>query len=98
MELKPLSSELNELRSVIISSNLTTCYLILNELGMKKDEAIFYDKFRKEWVDLYKEIYDRVSKMKPRKSSRVRISGDGESSGSREEDWQREIKDKSNRP
>jgi hypothetical protein len=75
MELKPLSPELEELRSVIISSNLTTCYLILDELISKRDERLFYDKFRKEWVDVYKEVYGRVSKMKTRKSSRGNAAG-----------------------
>jgi len=70
MELKPLSPELEELRSVILSSNLTTCYLVLDELISKRDERLFYDQFRKEWVDVYKEVYGLVSKMKTRKPSR----------------------------
>ena len=84
MELKPLSKEFNELRNVIISSNFTTCYLILNELGMKKDGMMFYDKFRKEWIGLYKEVYNLVSKMKSRKSSRGRIPRNVKESGSRD--------------
>ncbi|MGD0920045.1 MAG: hypothetical protein ABSB22_26710 [Thermodesulfobacteriota bacterium] len=70
MDLKPLSPELEELRNAIISSNLTSCYLVLDELISSRGERLFYDKFRKEWLDVYKEIYDRVSKMKTRKSSR----------------------------
>ena len=70
MELKPLSPEFDELRKAVISSNLTTCYLVLDELISSRGERFFYDKFRREWLDVYKEIYDRVSKMKTRKSSR----------------------------
>ncbi|MGD0916752.1 MAG: hypothetical protein ABSB22_09855 [Thermodesulfobacteriota bacterium] len=64
MELKPLSPEFDELRKAVISSNLTTCYLVLDELISSRGERFFYDKFRREWLDVYKEIYDRVSKMK----------------------------------
>ena len=70
MELKPLSPELQELRNAIISSNLTTCYLVLDELISSRGERLFYDKFRKEWLDVYKEVYKVVSKWKTRKSSR----------------------------
>lgn len=70
MELKPLSPELDELRKVIISSNLTTCYLLLNVLPSEGDKAAFYGKFRAEWIDTYKHVYKVVSKMKMRKSSR----------------------------
>ncbi len=70
MELKPISQDLNELRSVIISSSLTSCYLLLEELKSKDNEGVSYDKFRRHWIDLYKSIYDVVSKMKPRKSPR----------------------------
>lgn len=47
MELTDLSPELNKLRNVIISSSLTSCYLILQELASMKDETLVYDKFRK---------------------------------------------------
>ena len=70
MELKPLSPEFDELRKAVISSNLTTCYLILDELITSRGKRLFYDKFRKEWVDVYKEVYNIVSKMKARKSLR----------------------------
>jgi hypothetical protein len=70
MDLKPLPPEFDELRNAIISSNLTTCYLVLDELISSRGERLFYDKFRREWLDVYKEIYGRVSKMKTRKSSR----------------------------
>jgi hypothetical protein len=70
MELKPLPPELSELRSVIISSNLTSCYLILNELALKEDENAHYEKFKAGWIDMYKDVYKLVSRMKTRESSR----------------------------
>jgi hypothetical protein len=70
MELKPLSPELNELRNVIISSNLASCYLILELLKSDRSETLNYEKFRDQWIDVYKSTYGIVAKMKPRKSSR----------------------------
>jgi hypothetical protein len=70
MELKPLSPRLDELRNVIIASNLTSCYLVLELLISEKDETLTYDKFRSHWMDIYKSTYGMVSKMKPRKSPR----------------------------
>jgi hypothetical protein len=70
MELKPLSPELNELRNVIISSNLASCYLILELLKSDRNETLNYDKLRSQWIEVYKSTYGIVSKMKPRKSSR----------------------------
>ena len=70
MDLKPLSPELNELRNVIISSNLASCYLILELLKSDRNETLNYDKFRSQWIEVYKSTYGIVSKMKPRKSSR----------------------------
>ncbi len=70
MEIKSLTPELDELRKVIISSNLTTCYLILNELALKEGETAYYEGFRARWIDTYKDVYKLVSKMKMRKSSR----------------------------
>ena len=70
MEIKSLTPELDELRKVIISSNLTTCYLILNELALKEGETTYYEGFRARWIDTYKDVYKLVSKMKMRKSSR----------------------------
>jgi hypothetical protein len=67
MELKPLSPELDELRNVIISSNLTSCYLVLELVKSEKDETLIYDKFRSHWMDIYKSTYEMVLKMKPRK-------------------------------
>jgi hypothetical protein len=70
MELKPLSAELNELRNVIITSNLTTCYLVLERLSLEKNQAFLYKEFRDHWIEIYKSTYGIVSKMKPRKASR----------------------------
>ena len=70
MELKPLSPELNELRNVIISSNLASCYLSLELLKSDRNETLNYEKFRGQWIDVYKSTHGIVSKMKPRKSSR----------------------------
>jgi hypothetical protein len=70
MELKPLSPELNELRNVIISSNLASCYLILELLKSDRNETLNYEKFRGQWIDVYKSTHGIVCKMKPRKSSR----------------------------
>jgi hypothetical protein len=70
VELKSLPPDFNELRNIIISSNLTSCYLILEEMAAAKGDRIFFDKFRAHWIDIYKNIYDHVSKMKPREKPR----------------------------
>jgi hypothetical protein len=70
MDLKPLSPELSELRNVIIASNLASCYLVLELLKSEKNETLHYEKFRTQWIDIYKSTYGIVSKMKPRKSPR----------------------------
>jgi hypothetical protein len=70
MELTDLSPELKELRNVIISSNLTSCYLILHELASLKDETLVYDRFRKHWMGTYKGFYEIVAEMKSRKPRR----------------------------
>jgi hypothetical protein len=70
MELKPLSPELSELRNIVISSNLASCYLVLELLKSEKNETLNYEKFRDQWIEIYKSTYGIVSKMKPRKSSR----------------------------
>jgi hypothetical protein len=70
MELKPLSPELNELRNVVISSNLASCYLVLELLRSDRNETLNYEKFRDQWINVYKSTYGIVSKMKPRKSPR----------------------------
>jgi len=71
MEIKDLIPEHKELRDIIISSNLTTCYLILEELLSIKKRTIHYEKFREHWIDTYKSVYDLTAKMKTRKSSRL---------------------------
>jgi hypothetical protein len=70
MDLKELSPELNELRAVIIASHLSTCYLLIERLSPKEDQAYRYEKFREDWIEMYKNVYKIVSKMKPRKSTR----------------------------
>ncbi len=70
MELKPLSPELSELRNIVISSNLASCYLVLELLKSERNETLNYEKFRDQWIEIYKSTYGIVSKMKPRKSSR----------------------------
>ena len=71
MELKHLIQEHKDLQDAIVSSNMTTCYLILEELFSVRKETLQYDKFRKHWIDMYKEVYDLIAEMKPRKSSRL---------------------------
>ena len=67
MDLKPMPPELDELRNVTISSNLASCYLILEVLKSEKSEALTFEGFRNHWIDVYKSTYGMVSKMKPRK-------------------------------
>jgi hypothetical protein len=70
MELANLSPELKELRDVIISSSLTSCYLVLEELADKEEAVLYYQKFRSHWLEVYKGVYETVVKMKARKPSR----------------------------
>jgi len=72
MELPKLSPDLHELRNVILSSSLASCYLVLQELAILKNEAIPYEKFRRHWLDTYKGFSEVVAKMKTRKSSRTK--------------------------
>ena len=67
MDLKPMPPEMDELRNVIISSNLASCYLILEVLKSEKSETLTYEGFKNHWIDVYKSTYEKVSKMKPRK-------------------------------
>lgn len=67
MDLKPMPPEMDELRNVIISSNLSSCYLILEVLKSEKSETLTFEGFRNHWIDVYKSTYGMVSKMKPRK-------------------------------
>ncbi len=70
MDLKPLPPELDELRSIIISSSLTSCYLLLQEVSSAKGEQLYYDKFRTRWIEIFRDIHDYVGQMKPRSFSR----------------------------
>ncbi len=70
MKLTPLSPEQDELRKIIISSNLTSCYIVLEEILSAKGERLFFDKFRARWIDIFKNVYDHIDKMKPRKEPR----------------------------
>jgi predicted metal-dependent hydrolase len=67
MELRPLSPQINQLRNVIISSNLISCYLILELLKSEKSETLRYEESKSHWIDIYKSAYEIISKMKPRK-------------------------------
>ncbi len=64
MEPNDLSIELKELKEVIISSNLTTCYLIFEELLSAKEEMIHYQEFSEHWIDTYRDVYKLIAKMK----------------------------------
>ena len=70
MELKEMSSEFKELRSVIIASSMASCYLILENIAAQNDQSVRYEDFRKQWVDLYKSVYGRVSQWKHRSETR----------------------------
>jgi hypothetical protein len=49
MEMMDLPPELNEIRKIIISSHLTTCFLILEELAPQRKRTYHYQRFREEW-------------------------------------------------
>ena len=70
MELKELPADMSELRSVIIASTMTSCYVILEEMAAHRDLTVRYEDFRQKWIDLYKSVYDLVSQWKPRHSVR----------------------------
>jgi hypothetical protein len=70
MELKNLSVDATELRSVIISSSMASCYLILEEMAAHNDLTVHYEDFRQKWIDLYKSVYKTVSQWKPRGKAR----------------------------
>ena len=70
MELKELPADASELRSVIIASTMTSCYVILEEMAAHRDLTVRYEDFRQKWIDLYKSVYDLVSHWKPRRSLR----------------------------
>jgi hypothetical protein len=70
MEMKHLSPEFNELRNVILSSQLTSCFLTLEEIALEKGKTVHYLQFREHWIELYNNVYKLVSKMKVRDSER----------------------------
>lgn len=72
MELKPLTPQLDELRNVVISSGLTSCYILIEELTTARGERMNYEKFKAHWIDMYKSTYTLVSKMKVRRTPRSR--------------------------
>jgi hypothetical protein len=66
MELKDLSADSSELRSVILACSMTSCYLILDQIAAHNNLTIHYEDFRRQWINLYKSVYDAVSQWKPR--------------------------------
>ena len=70
MKLRTVTPDVEELRNIIISSNLTSCYLILEELISAKGERLFYDKFRAHWIDIFKNVYNQIGQMRVRKDTR----------------------------
>jgi len=70
MELKKLSADSDELRSVILASSMASCYLIVEEMAAHRDLTVHYEDFRQEWIDLYKSVYKTVSQWKPRSMPR----------------------------
>ena len=71
MELKKLSPDSDELRSVIIASSMASCYLILEQIAAQNDIAIHYEDFRQQWIALYKSVHKGVSQWKPRSKTRA---------------------------
>jgi hypothetical protein len=70
MELKKLSSDAAELRSVIIASSMVSSYMILEEMAANREMSVHYEDFREHWLSLYKSVYKSVSQWKPRKQTR----------------------------
>lgn len=70
MELKNLSDDATELRSVIIASSMVSCYLILEEMAAHRDLTVHYEDFRQQWIALHKSVYKTVSQWKPRGKGR----------------------------
>jgi hypothetical protein len=70
MELTKLSPDMKEIRDAVISSNLTSCYLILEALTSLKGDTLPYDRFRGHWLETYKGFKTVVGKMKARTSRR----------------------------
>ena len=70
MKLNNLSSEAAELRSTIIASSMTSCYLIMDQVMAQGDITLHYEDFRRDWIDLFKQIHRSVSQMKVRTKPR----------------------------
>lgn len=70
MELKELSSDAAELRSVIIASSMTSSFMILEEMAAHRELSVHYEDFRDQYLTLYKSIYKAVSQWKPRRQAR----------------------------
>lgn len=70
MELKKLSADAAELRSVIIASSMTSSYIILEEMAAHRELTVHYEDFRDHWISLYKSVYKAVSRWKPRSQAR----------------------------
>ncbi len=70
MELKKMSGDAAELRSVIIASSMASCYVILEHIAGRDDPSVRYEDFRRHWIGLYKSIYDQFSQWKPRGETR----------------------------
>jgi len=70
MEIKELSADAAELRSVIIASCMASSYMILEEMAAHRELSVHYEDFREQWLTLYKSVYKAVSQWKPRKQMR----------------------------
>ncbi len=70
MELRNLPADAAELRSVIIASTMTSCYLIMEEMAAHRNLTLRYEDFRQKWIDLYKSMYKVISQWKPRDKAR----------------------------
>ena len=70
MELNNLSSEAAELRSIILASSVTSCYLIMERISAQRDMSLHYEDFRREWIELFKQVHRAVSRMRPRTEPR----------------------------
>jgi hypothetical protein len=70
VELDKLSSETAELRSIIMASNMTSCYLIMERIAAQGETGLYYEDFRRDWIDLFKEVHRLVSRMRPRRKAR----------------------------
>jgi hypothetical protein len=70
VEFKNLSSEAAELRSIMLASSMTSCYLIMERMSAQRDTSLHYEDFRSEWIELFKHVHKAVSRMRPRNDPR----------------------------